>query len=38
LRFLSAQKSAIPDKTIRRNNINMLAARFSIAPMMDGTD
>jgi tRNA-dihydrouridine synthase A len=36
--FLSAQKSAIPDQTIKRNNINMLAYRFCIAPMMDWTD
>jgi hypothetical protein len=35
--FLSAQKSAISDQTIKRNNINMLAHRFCIAPMMDWT-
>jgi hypothetical protein len=34
-RFLSAQKSAIPDQVIKRNNINMLSHRFSVAPMMD---
>jgi hypothetical protein len=37
LKFLSAQDSAIPHKTIKRNSINMLAHRFCIAPMMDGT-
>jgi hypothetical protein len=36
--FPSAQKSAIPDEMIKRNNINMLAARFCVAPMMDWTD
>jgi hypothetical protein len=35
--FVSAQKSAIPDETIKRNNINMLSHRFCIAPMMDWT-
>jgi hypothetical protein len=35
--FMSAQKSAIPDETIKRNNINMLSNRFCIAPMMDWT-
>jgi hypothetical protein len=35
--FVSAQKSAAPDETIKRNNINMLAHRFCIAPMMDWT-
>jgi hypothetical protein len=35
---VSAQKSTIPDETIKRNNINMLAHLFCIAPMMDGTD
>jgi len=35
LEFVSAEKSAIPDKAIKRNNINMLAHRFSVAPMMD---
>src|SRR3954451_20513560 len=34
----SAQKSAIPDEMIKRNNINMLSHRFCIAPMMDWTD
>jgi hypothetical protein len=29
----SAQKSSIPDETIKRNNINMLSPRFCIAPM-----
>jgi len=33
--ILSAQKSAILDQAIKRNNINMLAHRFCIAPMMD---
>src|SRR5205823_1453518 len=36
--FVSAQKSAIPDEMIKRNNINMLSHRFSVAPMMDWTD
>jgi ligand-binding SRPBCC domain-containing protein len=36
--FMSAQKSATPDEIVKRNNINMLAHRFSIAPMMDWTD
>jgi len=35
--LLSAQKSAIPDEMIKRNNINMLSHRFSVAPMMDWT-
>jgi hypothetical protein len=26
--FVSAQKSTIPDETVKRNNINMLAHRF----------
>jgi tRNA-dihydrouridine synthase A len=36
--FVSAQKSSNPDETTKRNNINMLSHRFSIAPMMDWTD
>jgi tRNA-dihydrouridine synthase A len=36
--LLTAQKPTIPDETIKRNNINMLAYRFSVAPMMDWTD
>jgi hypothetical protein len=36
--FPSAQKSAIPDEMIKRNNINMLTHRFSVAPMMDWND
>ena len=34
---LSAQKSANPSEMTKRNNINMLAHRFCIAPMMDWT-
>jgi tRNA-dihydrouridine synthase A len=36
--FPSAQKSAIAGEMIKRNDINMLAHRFSVAPMMDWTD
>ncbi len=36
--FVSAQKSAIPDEMIKRNNINMLSHRFSVAPMMDWSE
>jgi len=35
LKFALAQKSAIADGMIKRNDVNMLAQRFSIAPMMD---
>jgi tRNA-dihydrouridine synthase A len=35
---VSAQKLALPIEMIKRNNINMLAHRFSVAPMMDWTD
>jgi hypothetical protein len=37
LEILSAQKSAIPDEMIKRNNTNMLSHRFCVAPMMDWT-
>jgi hypothetical protein len=33
--FLSTQKSVIPNEMIKRNNINVLAHRFCVAPMMD---
>jgi|SRR5215216_6415383 hypothetical protein len=36
--FVSAQKSTIPDETVKRNNIDMLAHRFCIAPMMDWSE
>jgi hypothetical protein len=35
--ILSAQETAIADKMTKYNNINMLAHRFNIAPMMDWT-
>jgi tRNA-dihydrouridine synthase A len=38
LKFASAQKSAISDGMIKRNDLNMLERRFCIAPMMDWTD
>jgi len=37
LKFLSIQKSAIAGEMEKANNINMLAHRFWIAPMMDWT-
>jgi hypothetical protein len=37
LKFLSAQKSAIPDEMIKRNDINMLTYLFCVAPMLDWT-
>jgi hypothetical protein len=37
LSFLSIQKSAIAGEMDKGNNINMLAHRFCIAPMMDWT-
>jgi hypothetical protein len=37
LKFASAQKSAIADGMVKRNDVNMLAQRFCVAPMMEWT-